>query len=82
MKDEDLFRCPLLQGLDAMHRAELIGLLNDSNLRERLEDCLAHLKAADRPEPTPQKTSEPASFQQKVHDWNPTLPIWNRSSKE
>jgi len=71
MKDEDLFKCPLLQGLDAMHRAELIGLLNDSSLRERLEECLVHLKAA-----------EPASFQQKVHEWNPKLPLWNRSSKE
>jgi hypothetical protein len=37
MKDDDLLKCPLLQGLDAMHRAELLGLLNDSNLREKLE---------------------------------------------
>jgi hypothetical protein len=82
MKDEDLFKCPLLQGLDAMHRAELLGLLNDSSLRERLEQCLVHLKAVAPPDSQPEQHSTPTSFQQKVHEWNPKLPIWNRSSKE
>ena len=82
MRDEDLFKCPLLQGLDAMHRAELIGLLNDSNLRERLENCLARINAGGNAESVQDKSSEPASFQKKVHEWNPKLPIWNRSSKE
>lgn len=82
MKNEDLFRCPLLQGLDAMHRAELLGLINDSNLRERLEECLAQLKAADRSAQTAPKKPEANSFDQKVHDWNPKLPIWTRSPKE
>ena len=82
MKNEDLFRCPLLQGLDAMHRAELLGLINDSNLRERLETCLAQLKAADVPSTGPEKKSEPTSFEKKVHEWNPQEPIWTRSPKE
>jgi hypothetical protein len=48
MNDQDLLRCPLLQGLDRMHRAELIGLLNDSGVREKLEKCLAeHISAAE-----------------------------------
>ncbi len=48
MNDQDLLRCPLLQGLDRMHRAELIGLLNDSGVREKLEKCLAeHTSPAD-----------------------------------
>jgi hypothetical protein len=81
MKNEDLFRCPLLQGLDAMHRAELLGLINDSNLREKLEVCLAQLKAAEGSS-EPAKKSEPTSFDQKVHEWNPKLPIWTRSPKE
>ncbi len=81
MKNEDLFRCPLLQGLDAMHRAELLGLINDSNLRERLEQCLAQLKSAEGSTEAPRKP-EAASFEQKVHDWNPKLPIWTRSPKE
>lgn len=40
MRDEDLLRCPLLQGLDAMHRAQLLGMLNNSCIRERVERCL------------------------------------------
>ncbi len=82
MKNEDLLRCPLLQGLDAMHRAELLGLINDSNLRERLENCLAQLKAADAASPSPDKKPEATSFDQRVHEWNPKLPIWTRSPKE
>jgi hypothetical protein len=82
MKNEDLFRCPLLQGLDAMHRAELLGLINDSSLRERLEACLAQLKAADISPAPAEKEPEPLSFERKVHEWNPKLPIWTRSPKE
>ncbi len=82
MKNEDLFLCPLLQGLDAMHRAELLALINDSNLRERLESCLAQLKAGHAGSQAPDKKSEATSFDQKVHDWNPKLPIWTRSPKE
>ena len=82
MKNEDLFRCPLLQGLDAMHRAELLGLINDSNLRERLEACLAQLKATEGSSDTPTRKPEATSFDQKVHEWNPKLPIWTRSPKE
>jgi hypothetical protein len=80
MKNEDLFRCPLLQGLDAMHRAELLGLINDSNLRERLEACLAQLKPVEASTNAPAKDAP--SFDQKVHEWNPKLPIWTRSPKE
>lgn len=82
MKNEDLFRCPLLQGLDAMHRAELLGLINDSNLREKLEACLSQLKEKEGPSDALPKKSEAGSFDQKVHDWNPKLPIWTRSPKE
>jgi hypothetical protein len=56
--------------------------LNDSSLRERLEQCLVHLKAVAPPDSQPEQHSTPTSFQQKVHEWNPKLPIWNRSSKE
>lgn len=82
MRNEDLFRCPLLQGLDAMHRAELLGLINDSNLRERLEECLAKREVADAPAEGLEQKPEAATFEKKVHEWNPKLPIWTRSPKE
>lgn len=86
MRDEDLLQCPLLQGLDAMHRAELIGLLNDSNLRENLEKCLAeHTKAAgatQQPAAVCAGEPQPRNFEKEVHSWNPRNLIFSRSPKE
>jgi hypothetical protein len=82
MKQEDLLKCPLLQGLDAMHRAELLGLINDSNLRSKLETCLAEHQTAD---PTAQPAcagAKPGNFEKDVHSWQPDTPLWRRSSKE
>jgi len=86
MKDQDLLRCPLLQGIDPMRRAELLGLLNDSNLREKLEECLAARPvAADLPTKpavhcVPLK--QPGEFEKQVRSWSPQLSTWNRSPKE
>ena len=85
MKDQDLLKCPLLQGLDPMKRAELLGLLNDSNLREKLEKCLAeHTTAADpKREPAAAcNARQPGEFEKQVRRWNPQLSTWNRSPKE
>ncbi|HLN30286.1 MAG TPA: hypothetical protein VK395_21265 [Gemmataceae bacterium] len=86
MNDQDLLRCPLLKGLDRMHRAELIGLLNDSGVREKLEQCLAeHISAQ---ESTGQAATvcagekQPGDFDKQVHTWNPQRSPWNRSPKE
>jgi len=86
MRDEDLLQCPLLQGLDAMHRAELIGLLSDSNIRDKLEECLAeHTKAADamkQPAAVCGGGPRPRDFEKEVHNWNPQNLIFSRSPKE
>jgi hypothetical protein len=78
MKEEDLLKCPLLQGLDAMHRAELLGLLNDSSLREKLEACLSQQAA----KPTAACASEERNFEKDVHSWNPQKLVFSRSPKE
>jgi hypothetical protein len=80
MKDEDLLKCPLLQGLDAMHRAELLGFLNDSNLREKLEKCLEQRDS--RESVASSGTTEPRSFDKRVHSWNPQELVFSRSPKE
>jgi len=83
MRDEDLMKCPLLRGLDAMHRAELIGLLNDSNLRERLEICLAeHIEAESTGKAEDPCAAETRNFEKEVHSWNPQHLIFSRSPKE
>jgi hypothetical protein len=85
MNDQDLLRCPLLSGLDPMNRAELIGLLNDSGVREKLEKCLAeHTSAADSSKQPVAACAQkqPGEFEKEVHSWNPQRSTWNRSPKE
>jgi len=83
MKDEDLLKCPLLQGLDAMHRAELLGLVNDSSLRDKLEKCLSqHLQAEGEPVGVAEKSPEPRNFEKDVRSWNPQKLVFSRSPKE
>jgi len=81
MNDQDLLKCPLLQGLDAMHRAELLGLINDSSLRSRLEKCLGEHLAAS---PEEVVCGEPGvgDFEKEVHSWNPQRLVFTRSPKE
>ncbi len=86
MTDQDLLRCPLLQGIDPMRRAELLGLLNDSNLREKLEQCLAERPVAEDSAKQPPAhcvpARQPGDFEKQVRSWNPQLSTWNRSPKE
>jgi len=86
MKDQDLFKCPLIRGLDAMHRAELLGLLNDSALREHLEKCVANLQQnlpeLCAPEPIPAEPKPAPTFEEAVHSRTPTIPIFRRGGKE
>lgn len=77
MKEEDLLQCPLLQGLDAMHRAELLGIINRSNLGDKMERCLTQLGKTQAPE-----TPSPRQFEKDVHNWNPQKLIFSRSPKE
>jgi hypothetical protein len=84
MRDEDLLKCPLLQGLDATHRSELLALINDGHLREKLEACLIQKKqAADIP---PVNYSNPSpdapQAEKKVHKWTPAVPTGRRCFKE
>ena len=82
MKQEDLLKCPLLQGLDAMHRAELLGLINDSNLREKLESCLTQHASETPGVEHACAPAKPADFEKEVHIWDPKTPLWRRSAKE
>jgi hypothetical protein len=69
-----------------MNRAELLGLLNDSVVRQRLENCIAeHANSADSiQEPAAACVSprQPGDFEKQARSWNPKLSTWNRSPKE
>jgi hypothetical protein len=82
MKREDLMKCPLLQGLDAMHRAELLGLINDSGLKEKLEQCLSQHATGERVAIASAAGTKADEFEQDVHKWDTKAPLWRRSEKE
>jgi len=83
MTNEDLLKCPLLQGLDAMHRAELLGLINDSGIKDKMEKCLAEQRAKNLATLEPVKAEpEPRNFNKDVHSWNPKQMVFSRSPKE
>jgi len=86
MKNEELLQCPLLQGLDTMRRAELLGLMKDSNLREKVEKCVAGLpRPADCQQEVASlgaQSSQTRNVQNNARSWNRDSPSWRRSAKE
>lgn len=80
MRDEDLLRCPLLQSLDPMHRAQLLGLLNNSCVREKVETCLTEYLQSSAVVPI---SAEPqiATPEKLVDRWQLSVPM-RRSAKE
>jgi len=74
MRDQDLLQCPLLGGLDAMRRAELIGLLKDSNLREKVERCVNErprsLRAPDPPAKLAARSDRFRTVEAELHCWD------------
>ena len=81
MENHEMLTCPLCQGYAKVNRSDLIGLLTDRNLREKIEQYLAELAGA-QPEAAGVGAKAARDFQKEVHTWNPQLPMWNRSPKE
>jgi len=83
MKDEELLQCPLLHGLDAMHRAEMMSLLGVGDLRDRLERCLTeHSQAQKIEEPIALASEGSRPVEKENKNWNCGFPTWTRSPKE
>lgn len=82
MANDDFLQCPLCQGHSQVNRTELIALLKDHNLREKIEKYLAELQQAEEPAGVGAKRLESRDFEKDVHTWNPQMPIWRRSPKE
>jgi len=81
MADHEMLTCPLCQGQAKVSRSDLIGLLTDRNLRERVEKYLVELTGT-QPELAAADVKGPRNFEKEVHSWNPQMPMWNRSPKE
>ena len=83
MLKEDLVKCPVCGICTRIDKPELLAALNDPEIRQKIENYVAQLVATTPAElATVATAAEPRNFQTDVHNWNPTLPMWQRSPKE
>lgn len=84
--NHDLVKCPLCEGHGEVRVREVLQLLRDQTLEDRIERGLvADAGSEEQPaELVGVAASKPDSrdFQKEVHSWNPQLPMWRRSPKE
>jgi hypothetical protein len=76
----DPVQCPVCGGLAKISRAELIRVLTDKELLQKLELYVAELSRASA-EPVAAGAAR-SEFDKQVHSWNPENPMWRRSNKE
>jgi len=84
MVKDDLVKCPLCGGSTHIENPELLAALSDPKIRERVENYVADLLRSASTELQVVATSPPQrrDFNKNVHNWNPAVPIWQRSPKE
>lgn len=81
MEGDDFVKCPLCDGLAKVRKSDVIALLAEKNLRERLEKNMSEFTPHAEGEQAVRKLQR-LEFKKEVHNWNPTLPLWRRSPKE
>jgi hypothetical protein len=84
MVNNDLVKCPLCGVFACIDKPELLAALNDPKIRQQIENYVAELLRPPSAELQVVATGQPQrrDFNQDVHNWNPTLPMWQRSPKE
>jgi hypothetical protein len=83
MLKEDLVKCPVCGVFTRIDKSELSVALANHEIRQQIEDYVAQLLANAPAELAGvATTAEPRNFQTDVHNWNPALPMWQRSPKE
>jgi hypothetical protein len=85
--NHDLLKCPLCEGHGEVRLLEVLQLLRDQTLEDKVNRGLSASQAKEcEPDPEPELATvaeaERRDFQQDVHNWNPQLPMWRRSPKE
>jgi hypothetical protein len=84
MVNDNLVKCPLCDGFTRVDKPELLAALNDSKIRQQIENYLAELlrRPATELASVYAGKSEGRNFNKDVHNWNPNIPVWRRSPKE
>ena len=73
--------CPLCGGQGEVSPEAIESLFSNPELRKRFDARIAEIADICNSVGATSK-SKALDFQKEVHNWNPTLPIWRRSSKE
>jgi hypothetical protein len=77
----DRVKCPLCEGHGEVRRSQLIEFFSDPELKNKVESYLS-VVVPPEPELVAATPSPKRDFQKDVHNWNPQVPMWNRSPKE
>lgn len=83
LKDE-LVKCPVCGVFTRIDKPELAVALSDPKIRQQIENFVAQL-VPSAPAELVSVTAGPAAvrnFNKDVHEWNPAVPMWQRSPKE
>jgi hypothetical protein len=78
---DDEVKCPLCGGLSKISRSELIRVLTDQDLGNKIASYVAELSRGVTPSEEAVQGNG-SDFQTQVHSWNPENPMWRRSNKE
>jgi hypothetical protein len=79
MAEASRVKCPLCEGQGELLRSEVAEKFTNQELRKRLDARIAEILEDNTLAFSGPKVRD---FQQEVHTWNPTLPMWRRSPKE
>jgi hypothetical protein len=83
MINDDVVKCPLCGGCTHVERPELVQVLKEPRIRERIEKYIAELlKSPVDALSAVGATPSGRDFHKDVHSWNPNVPMWRRSPKE
>ena len=84
MINDDLVKCPLCGGFTHIQQPELVAVLNNGRVREKIERQRAELLQSSTEDLAGAGVGKPQvrDFQKEIHKWNSGLPMWQRSPKE
>jgi hypothetical protein len=84
MLNDELVKCPVCGVFTRINKPELLAALHDPKIRQQIENYVAQLLSSPTTELAGVAASpaEARNFDKDVHNWNPTVPMWQRSPKE
>jgi len=83
MQNDDVVKCPLCGGFSHIEEPELLAALKNARVREQVKTYIRELLQSPVDDVHPARATEARrDFQRDVHNWNPSVPMWQRSPKE